>query len=104
MFKVVFSKCIWDGEDMDSSKSHAIYKKELELPFVPQPNIGIMWSAGTSVTPKTVSWDTEKEEFNCIVENEFKHWISCDEYDFEWLTSNAENLGWELVGKNNFSR
>ena len=28
MFKAVFWKNIWDGEDIDSSKFYAIYKKE----------------------------------------------------------------------------
>ncbi|HYR06010.1 MAG TPA: hypothetical protein VEP71_04935 [Gallionella sp.] len=99
MFKVVFCKNIWDGEDSESSKVMAIYTKEVQLPFAPQPNIKISWSSGKPQSPITVRWEVEDGKFVCDMEDEFVHWSSGYEYDFKWLTFRAEEDGWKLVGK-----
>jgi len=99
MFKIIFCKNIWDGESPESSKFMAVYTKEEQLPFVPQPDIKIFWGNGKPKAPIKVCWDVVEGRFICDMEDEFVHWVSCYEYDFKWLTSRAEIEGWKLIDK-----
>jgi hypothetical protein len=99
MFKAVFCKSIWDGENPESSSTVALFQREENLPFTPQPGIEIYWGREKSKAPLRVRWDVSSEIFVCDMEDEFPHWIDCDNFDFEWLISNAVESGWRLISK-----
>lgn len=100
MFKVIFSKTIFNGETLESSTEMAHFKKIDRLPFVPTPEIEIFWGRDKPQSPMNIYWDINEHHFVCYMKDEFHYDIGCDQYDFDWLCSNALLSDWECIGKN----
>ena len=99
MFKTIFCKSIWDGESPESSKSLALLQREENLPFAPTPGVEIFWDREIPQAPVRVRWEISNNMFVCNMRDVFPHEIGADEYDFDWLVTDAVHSGWTLIAK-----
>lgn len=99
MFKTIFCKSIWDGESPELSKSFVLLQREENLPFAPTPGIEIFWGHEMPQAPVRVRWEVSGNMFVCNMRDEFPHEIGVDEYDFDWLVTDAVESGWTLIAK-----
>jgi len=101
MFKTIFCKLIWDGENPKSSKYFAILQREEDLPFAPTPGVEIFWGDEMPQALVRVRWEVSKNSFVCHMEDEFPYENEEDiyDYDFDWLVTRAVDVGWTLISK-----
>lgn len=99
MFKTIFCKSIWDGESPESSSYLAILHREEDLPFAPTLGVEIYWGLDMPQALVRVRWEISENRFVCNMKDEFPHEIGVDEYDFDWLVTNAVQDGWTLIAK-----
>jgi hypothetical protein len=97
MYKVIFTKTIWNGADAEASTKFALFQREETLPFIPATDLEFYWTTGRSEAPVRVRWEVAEERFVCTMPDEFHHERGGYTYDFDWLTNRAKADGWHHV-------
>ena len=98
MYKVKFIKNVWDGKSQNSSSKFSIFKKELELNFVPVPGMKFNFGRRSSESPIDISWISEEQEFHCNMPDEFEHWKFDSHMNYKYNCQSLVDEGWEFVG------
>jgi len=104
MFSVIVYKYIWDGNDIDTAKAHALLAREMSVPFPPfiglelseETTNRLLWFCGPITE---VKWDNSKGRFTCFVKAEYPFSSGGCDYSFSWLVDDDLQNGWTLLGK-----
>jgi hypothetical protein len=102
MFKVILHKAIWNGTSEEESTNCALYKKEIQLPFVPNEKVNVAIPGGRPVALTKITWCIDDELFTCSVPDEYvRKSEGVVMPDFEWRKSHAISCDWKFTGNLN---
>jgi len=99
MFKVLFTKTIWDGATPEASRTVALFQREETLPFAPTREIAMAWGRSIPEAPVGIRWEVKDQRFVCTMADGHPHSDGAEDYSFRDLLEEAKVSGWKLVTK-----
>ena len=104
MFKVIVVKYVWDSDEIETSKKHALFHREISLPFPPFIGLELIdeddnffWQSGSIL--KVTWWNNHKggQRFVCSVKDDFPYWRDGCDFSFDWFVKERLESGWTLI-------
>lgn len=96
MFKVAFTKYVFDADHDDPKARFAVLLREEYLPFPPVPGHEINWPLIRRQKITSSTWNTEHQGFTCRLEDEYTVNLDPDAPDFDEAIELASDEGWTV--------
>lgn len=97
MFKVKFTKNIFNAGTHADATHFAAFLRQSEVPFAPTVGQHFFWSCELPQKVITVTWDITDSSFTCKVEDNYLDGIAVDDEDFQDKIADTVSNGWTLI-------